>query len=209
MMEEIDMNMTRIYNDMDEGFEILNTQKEIEIAGIKQENDFRAFLMTKLEEFIPQSWLAYSHCIDLHYPENVTPEKMRKIYENNDNFGGWYQVRIPDFALIVVHLNMKAEKHFFVFDPARIQDDLTPDHDWHELALHRNISDKRITLALAKQAWQDFMKTEYPKGNMSAGESHRNAEVYEEIDGEFGSFEIDEGYVQLMIDKRLKHYGLI
>jgi hypothetical protein len=115
----------------------------------------------------------------------------------------------PEFALIALHVDMKAEKHFFVFDPARIQDDLSADHDWHELALHRNISDKRITLALAKQAWQDFMKTEYPKGNMSAGESHRNAEVYEEIDGEFGSFEIDEGYVQLMIDKRLKHYGLI
>ena len=208
-METIDTNMTRIYNDMDEGLEILNTQKEIEIMRIKQKNDFRAFLMTKLEEFIPQSWLAYSHCIDLYYPENITPDELRMICDNNEAFGGWYQVKIPFFALIALHVNMKAEKHFFVFDPARIQDDLSPDHDWHELALHRNITDKRIVLALAKQAWQHFMKTEYSKGNESAGESHPKAEVYEAVDGEGGSFEIDEGYVQLMIDKRLKHYGLI
>jgi hypothetical protein len=208
-MEEIDMNMTRIYNDMDEGFEILNTQKEIEIARIKQENDFRAFLMKKLEEFIPQSWQAYSHCIDLHYPENISPEKMRTICDNNENFRGWYQVRIPDFALIAVHVDMKAEMLFLVFDPAYTQDGLAPDDDWHECVLHKNIRDKRIALALAKQAWENFVKTANVPVAMSAGESHRNAEVYEAVDGEFGSFEIDEGYVQLMIDKRLKHYGLI
>ena len=201
MMEEIDMDLSRVYDAMDEGFEMINEQKVRQKEAkemVERKETFEKFEF--MLRYLPLLLHPYASVIDI---DNVMINKKRV---------GWIKVKIPEFALITVTV---MEENFsviyWVHNPSKVLDDLGCDWDWNDTYIHRNIKDYRIALALAKEAWNYYVKTaDAPsKPEVSAGESHPKAEVYGPVEGEFGSFEIDEGYVQFMIDKRLKHYGLI
>ena len=214
-MEKIDINMTKIHDAMDKGFEIINKTKEEENIEIGKRNYWELFLQDRLIKIIPEPLLPYIKLIDLHYPENIPYSQLKKEMDGNENFRGWFEVKIPGFALIAFHINMCGDIRFWIFNPAKIVKDIrTDDTNWKDLSIHENIKDYKVALALAKEAMDFHIKTvdfnrSVKIADTHAGESHPEAEVYEPLDGEGGTFEIDEGYVQLMIDKRLKHYGLI
>lgn len=208
-MEEIDMDMSKIYDAMDVGFEMINKEAAEKQIKINKQKEFELFLQDHLIRLIPEPLLPWIKLVDLYYPENRSYKEMQKEMIGNGKYGGWFKVKIPDIALISFHITMCNEISFWIFNPLMSFDDIDDSKYWSIDSIHENVKDYRLALALAKQVWDYYLKTEYPKGNASAGESHPEAEVYEPLDGEGGTFEIDEGYVQLMIDKRLKHYGLI
>lgn len=198
MMEEIDLDLSRVYDAMDIGFDILAKYRWEEKERIRIEEKKRDEMENRILSKLDPVFLPYASVID------VTKT------EDNEAFG-WIEINIPEFALITLSTNEKGTRlEYWVHNPSKIKGDISVDHDWHDTCLHKGIKDSRLALALAKEAWNYYVKSNDgpSKPEMSAGESHPNAEVYEPI-ASMESFQIDEGYVKFMIDKRLKHYGLI
>lgn len=195
-MEEVDMDLTRIYDEMEKGFEILNEEKQAEEMRIKEEKKKIEVLEARILSHLNPALLPFASIIDTKLDRGI--------------LFGWIEISIPEFALMTLSTDEEfIQTRYWIHDPKKVRDAIAHDCDWNETYLHRGIRDHRIALALAKQAWENYVKTADGPVEVRAGESHPEAVVYEAVDGEFGSFEIDEGYVQLMIDKRLKHYGLI
>lgn len=199
MMEEIDMDLSRVYDAMDLGFDILAKDRWEEKERIRIEEKKKDAMENRILSKLDPVLLPYASVIDVMDTED-------------GGYFGWIEIVIPEFALITLSTDEKGNRmEYWVHNPSKIKGDITVDHDWHDTYLHKGIKDSRLALALAKEAWNYYVKTaDVPsESEMSAGESHPKAEVYGPVDGEVGSFQIDEGYVQFMIDKRLKHYGLI
>ncbi len=181
-MEKIDMNMTGVFRDMDDGFGILNEEKKLEEMKRKDRDDWELFLQDNLIKIVPESLLPFIELIGLHYPENTPVYVMKQRYKNNAEFGGWFKVQIPDFALMAFHVNMRAEKTYYVFDPGKFKNIEDGDWSWQELALHKNIKDHRIALALAAKAWEHYLRDQEEKKLSSPLVEPKNEFVYEDCD---------------------------
>lgn len=213
-MEEIDMNMTEVYFAMDEGFEILNEEKDKERREEKDFYEFRTFLTDGLEKLMDDPIRPYARLIDLYFPINLPVRVMKELIVRSEKYGGWFEISIPDFALMACHINMMGEGSYFVFNPKQISDGLThSEKDWNEITLHRNIRDHRVALALAKQAWAFYLKEdqEAGKATMPAEEvPNHKAEVYEPMDEpEVYIDALQNTFIISLIDQRLKSHNLI
>lgn len=210
-MEEIDMDMSRIYDAMDEGFEMINKEAAEKHFEIMKRSEFEGFLQEHLRRLVPEPLVPYLQLVGLHYPDNRSYQVMLKEMTANENYSGWFKVKIPDFALMAFHINMCKEISFWIFNSLMKFDDIDDSECWSDNSIHKNVKDYRLALALAKQVWEVYVKFE---GSVElaagAGAPDPKAEVYEPVEVE--EFTVDiarENYIFSLIDKQLKHYGLI
>lgn len=214
-MEEIDMDLSRVYDAMGVGFNILAGDRMKEKERIMVEEKKRIMVEEKKRDVMETRIISKLDPVLLPYASVIDVVKT-----DYGELFGWIEISIPEFALITLSTHEKGNRlEYCVHNPSKIKGDITIDYNWHDTCLHQGIKDSRLALALAKEAWNYYLKTIAPQGkstnekpvekDMSAGEGHPKAEVYGPVDGEFGSFQVDEGYVQLLVDKRLKEYGLI
>jgi len=210
-MEEIDMDMSRIYDAMDVGFEMINKEEAEKHFEINKQKEFELFLQDHLIRLIPEPLVPYIELIGLHYPENRSYKEMQKEMIGNQYYRGWFKVKIPDFALMTFHINMCKDIRFWIFNPLMRFEDLDDDECWSDNSIHQNVKDYRLALALAKQVWDAYLKFE---GSVDlaagAGDPDPKAEVYEPVEADVFTVDIArENYIFSLIDKQLKHYGLI
>ena len=212
-MEEIDMNMTDVYSAMDQGFEIINKDKEDERLTVNLQNEWELYLQDHLIRMIDLPLLPYIHNIGLHYPENKSYSDLRTaIKKDLKDYGGWFEIKIPEFALMAIYIDLAGRKSYFVFDPKKVSEKsglvakgeiLATNDDWQSLALNMNIKDHRIALALAKKAWSYYLQDQEEKSSSSPLAEPKDEPVYEVFEDDFRPTEIfdvfsETGYEKLV-----------
>ena len=209
-MEEIDMDMSRIYDAMDEGVDSLKKEDEINSIEINKKATFELILKDKLIKLIDEPLLPFIEPKGFHFPLNKPYSKI--LDDTDEDAGGWFDIRIPDFSLIRLHINLVGRKRYAIYDPKSLELGEEVFDDLDAILIHKHIADYRIALALAKQSWEYYLKTTKRAVELAAGAGvpDPKAEVYESVEVE--GYPIDqarENYIFSLIDKQLKHYGLI
>lgn len=135
-----------------------------------------------LIRLIPEQLLPYIKLVGLHYPENRSYKEMQKEMITNENYGGWFKVKIPDFAFIAFHINMFKDICFWIFNPLMTFDAIDDNECWSDNSIHKNVKDYRLALALAKQVLDTYVKFEKALDTASGdGDPNPKAEEREEL----------------------------
>jgi hypothetical protein len=160
MSEEIDLELTGIYNAMDEGLVILAEEKRKEED---QNLDYEKQLKTLEKEsfaFLPEILRPFSKLQDMDtYIDEKGCFKPEFI---------WWLVEIPDLAMMGVFWNSTSENNlkYVVFKPEFNENPGNPfkhTDEWNKIIVYRDITNHKIALARAYQVMKDHMQRQHGK----------------------------------------------
>ena len=158
MSEKIDLELTGIYNAMDEGLIILAEEKrKMEDQNLSYEKQLKT-LKKESFAFLPEILRPFSKLLDMDtYIDEKGCFKSEFI---------WWLVEIPDLAMIGVFWNSTSENNlkYAVFKPEFTGNPGNPfEHadEWKKIIAYRDITDHKIALARAYQVMENYVQRQH------------------------------------------------
>jgi len=154
MTEEVDLDMTAVWEALENG------QRMIEEEEHKERQEKERFEKA-LEEakrllfgWLPDAIQPYAKLIDLEVVESE--------YAIRPDFG-WLAVKVPNLALITAYVKQGTppEITYWVHDPAVVSDEIGLDDDWDRTVVYRKLEDYRVALARAYDVMRKHMWNEH------------------------------------------------
>lgn len=158
MSEEIDMEMTDLWKEIDAGMKILEEEKKREGEEREAYNQRIEVARKESFKFLPEAIRPFAEIVDFETDVLTESNILPKFI--------WFRLEVPDLAKIAVIVNrffsyalqrQEIRVKYHVFDP-NIEGDPFAWDEWNEHIVYKDIEDHRIALARAYQVMENYRR---------------------------------------------------
>lgn len=171
MTEEIDLDMTAVWEALEVG------QRMIEEEEHKERQEKERF--EKALEEAGQLLLVWLPDVMQPYAKLIDLEVMESEHAIRPDFG-WFAVKVPDLALITAFVKSETPPQitYWVHDPAMVSDEIGLDDDWDKTVVYRKLEDHRVALARAHDVMRKHWAENVTLPGIPAGASEPHYEPF-------------------------------
>jgi len=150
MTEEVDLNLTAVWDHLEEGLRIIEAEEHKEREDKARFEKAMDEAKKLLFAWLPDVVQPYAKLLDLEVVEDK--DGIKPDY-------GWLAVKVPDLALITafVKRDIPPQINYWVHDPAVVTDEIGLDDDWDKTVVYRKLEDHRVALARAYEVMKKHM----------------------------------------------------